>query len=627
MSMKNYSIIRASSTLALICCLLLPTITLAKTVVLPVTMDYKLLTSMVSQTYFTDEDNQAILLDRYDGCLKVVLSEPRFSTRDGHLHFESRITIHGGTPVGNTCLMPLSWAGYLNLWQEPRLDPQSFALSFITRDSSLLTLDRQPAKVAGLLWNLAKPVVYEYLNQIVISLAPPVDDMKSFLLPMFAPQFQQQAYDMLASFRGGGVQVTDQALIVETFAEVQSVYTHSQAPGEKALSPEEVNQVISLWETWDSFLVQLLTTMAAQPLSPAEQQVLMDVLLDTRHTFAERLGENTMSTDMVRDQFIDSWQQLAPIFKNQLIHSTAEQTLSYLGFFTAADALKIMDDLGPTFGIEISRNGLIRLARMLNSGTSLDYMPEINNSLRQLFHLSPEPIPSESPVIEENIEVEGIPLPEEEPLSQLFQWVIPPLYAATTPTYAEILQWRVPKKDILGYVERVRTLLDTTTKNLAQSKKLPGWQQNLFTRLLPAIAWQESCFRQFVIKNKKLTYLLSYNQSSVGLMQVNERVWRGLYNQNRLRWDIHYNAFAGSEIALLYLQKYLLKKSKTLPNDQTMAQLIYAMYNGGPSQFNKFTQRKKKNKLYKSDTLFLKKWQWVQKGQWRMITQCLGGNG
>jgi hypothetical protein len=145
--------------------------------------------------------------------------------------------------------------------------------------------------------------------------------------------------------------------------------------------------------------------------------------------------------------------------------------------------------------------------------------------------------------------------------------------------------------------------------------------------MIPAMAWQESCFRQYVVRDNKLTYLLSYNNSSVGLMQVNTRVWRGVYNLERLRWDIRYNAAAGCEIATLYLKDYALRerKGEMKPDNETIVQLVYAMYNGGPAQYKKYLERKRTGKLYSSDKLFQEKYEWVSAADWSKINKCLIG--
>jgi hypothetical protein len=161
---------------------------------------------------------------------------------------------------------------------------------------------------------------------------------------------------------------------------------------------------------------------------------------------------------------------------------------------------------------------------------------------------------------------------------------------------------------------------------MIKKNKVPKQMHLMYRNLIPAMAWQESCFRQFVVKGDKLTYLLSYNNSSVGLMQINERVWRGLYNRNRLRWDINYNSDAGCEIAAHYLNNALQDKPVTQNlDDNTLARLVYAMYNGGPSQRKKFLNRLKEEKLYNSDELFWEKYNLVSAGEINKVSLCLIG--
>jgi hypothetical protein len=110
-------------------------------------------------------------------------------------------------------------------------------------------------------------------------------------------------------------------------------------------------------------------------------------------------------------------------------------------------------------------------------------------------------------------------------------------------------------------------------------------------------------------------------------MQINERVWRGIYDQQHLRWDIRYNGMAGCEIIDIYFRKYALKKigSDKSIDTHKLAGLIYAMYNGGPGQLNKYLSRNKKGKYYLSDRIYSEKYIWVETGQWDKIDRCLSG--
>jgi hypothetical protein len=197
-------------------------------------------------------------------------------------------------------------------------------------------------------------------------------------------------------------------------------------------------------------------------------------------------------------------------------------------------------------------------------------------------------------------------------------------------TFKDIKPWVFSKKKFETYVERVKALLEKASDDALNDSKTEKRYHELYRLIVISTAWQESCFRQFRVRKRKVTYLLSSNRTSVGLMQVNERIWRGMYDRYHLRWNIRYNAAAGCEILDLYLRKCTLdrikkmKGGKTLDND-TFARIVYAMYNGGPGQFEKILRRKKKGTFYSSDTLYFEKYSWVKNSQWGNIRQCLIG--
>lgn len=609
----------------------------AQNVILPLTLDHRLLTSLLVQGAFQGEGRTVSVVGEEGSCMHVQLSEPDFSTENELLRLEMKLYIRAGKEFGDNCLMPVSWQGYIELLQKPNIvysdgkaKRRDFALSFKTVDSRLLTLDKKPAKIAGFLWEFAKPEVYGHLNKVRIDLAPPLEELRAFLAPLFHEEAREATSMMLDSLRPGGVDVKGDRVEVELFAEVEEVFDPEDPLNSVPMSEEERQLLVRLWETWDAFLVHLLTILAVHPLQPEDQQVLVDVLLKTRHHMVAALDNPKMNTDLIRVQFLYAWERLAPVFRRQLYSRPSSNSLGYLAFFTAADALSVLDKMGPTLGIEISEQGFLRLARMLSgNATPLPYNSELDERLRDLFQL----LPSEESSLPQ-IEQEEIDLPpdsDELPLSFISNFFLPPLYAGNTtklPGFNEILKWKVPRKNYHEYFLRIRNVLSGATEKILIRQKIPSHLHSMYTTLIPAMAWQESCFRQFIVKKKKLTYLLSYNNTSVGLMQINERIWRGLYDRQRLRWDINYNALAGCEIVELYLSRYVLRHDPWNDPAQSdlLARVIYSMYNGGPGQYKKFLARERSGEHYQSDRLFSEKLQWTLEGQWDMVQQCfLGG--
>jgi hypothetical protein len=605
----------------------------AEIVKLPVTIDYPLLQSLIINKAFHEQNESVILVNEGGGCIYLALSHPKVKEEKGFIRLETEIMVRAGTPVNGECLMPVAWKGYLVLYQRPVINNHTWQLSFKSYRSGLFESNHQPAEIAGMLWQVIESHVFAYLDSIAIDLAPPVNDLKAFLFPLFPPQEQQQTKAMLDTLRTGEAGITPEAVTLQILADVREVYRPEDTRFTETLTGKELENVVAVWEQWDALLSFLVATMGKDVLTPEERQTLMDVLLETRYAFLDSLGNKAVTHDFVRVQFANAWKQLSPIFRNHLSPDASPQKLGYFSFFTAADALTVLDGLGPTFGIEVSRNGLIRLAKMLsNDPAVLRYSPGVNPDLQHLFKIDPTPVQApdqgEPPPDEGIIEKDILPPPPPpEPTSQIFEFFCPSLYAAENKHSEEVRLWKVPESGADIYVKKVVRLLKAQAQTTLKEKKISPDFRSTYRLMIPAMAWQESCFRQFVVRNNQLTYLLSYNNSSVGLMQVNMRVWRGLYDNERLRWDIRYNAAAGCEISALYLNDYALRDRKGIkkPSNETIARLVYAMYNGGPAQYKKYLERERTGKLYDSDKLFWEKYEWVSTASWDKISKCLGG--
>ncbi|MFN2354593.1 MAG: lytic transglycosylase domain-containing protein [Desulfopila sp.] len=613
--------------LPLLCCLFLISVcgsgeAAQKTVRLPITIDYPLLRNLLAQNAFPEKDETKTLVNAGNGCTYLKISSPQLSAENETLKIDLKVSARAATSLGDKCFAPLKWQGHLILLQQPSITPDTWQLKFTTIGSRVLDADRQPAQIAGILWNFIEPHITAYLDAIRLNLLPPISDFKNFILPLFPESKQQQTLQMLASMKPQELRVTADALRLTIFTNVAQVYDHSDTGNSTTIDPAERLRLTKTWENWDAFLVYLVTTLSREALTAEEKDILTTVLLDTRYQFVNQLAANTIGEDIVRQQFVKVWAQLAPLFKKHILRDSKSSTaLGYLAFVASADALLVFDRLGPTLGVEISTNGLIRLMKMLHASPALlQYRSSINTELQKLFQLEDE---NDTPV-PQNMEHENS--------SSLLRRIFAPLqpsraYAAQVPSFKEILQWKVPKSNVQNYITRLEGVLASATGSIISKGQVPPNVQKMYRAAILAMAWQESCFRQFVVKGDRLTYLLSYNGSSVGVMQINERVWRGLYRQDRLRWDINYNAQAGCEIAALYLNKYILNDTgrKNTLDDNTMARTLYAMYNGGPTQYKKFLKRLAADSMYDSDKLFWEKYKWVLADEVDKVSICLTG--
>ena len=139
-------------------------------------------------------------------------------------------------------------------------------------------------------------------------------------------------------------------------------------------------------------------------------------------------------------------------------------------------------------------------------------------------------------------------------------------------------------------------------------------------------AWQESCWRQYIVKGRKIEPLIS-ESGDVGMLQINMRVWRGFYSPSRLKWDIVYNTRAGSEILFKFMVNYALKKQehKREGGLLNLARATYSAYNGGPTQVSRYRRADVPAAHKKIDRAFWDKFQQVYEGNELAVAQCLGG--
>jgi len=542
----------------------------AETVALPVKMDYQMLTSILLRQMYTGPNRTAVALDKNDGCQRVTLAKPQVAPDGPYIRIGSEVSVTAGTYLLGECVMPIEWDGWIEVTQRVWMDEGQWVVRFETVDSYLYDAGRRPATLTDILWRLVRKSVHQRLDELTVDLSPSVEDLKAFLAPLFPEKLRERSGRLLDSLRPGGVTVTAREVRAEILMDVEP-RDLDEVVVEEALSEEELNRFVDVWEAWDAFLVFQINAALKRPLSEDDRRVFIDTLLETRHRFVTELTGEHGGKDFVRTQFVASWSRLAPIFRTRLTAEPSDSLLLYLSFFTASDALVTLDRLGPALGMEISRNGLLRLARLLNEGAAapLEYDAGVDPQLRRLFGLG-APLKVSGPALDvEEIEIEQ---PEEGRLGARISGLLLNLVASEACAAAGggevsksqidmIRRWLLAPKNTSIYMKRIKRLLREAAAATVESRKPSEGMERLFMDLTLSTAWQESCFRQFTMKKRKVTYLRSYNGTSVGLMQINERVWRGMYDPKSLRWNIYYNAMAGCEILDLYLNRYALKKS------------------------------------------------------------------
>lgn len=596
-----------------------------QTIAVPMTLDYDLMDALAADTVFTGPEKQAILLGKKDGCQVVMVSDPRFREADGSLFIDMRVHVRYGFSAGHRCLFPVSFNGYLTARQQPVLDPETWQLRFTTLSSHLENRYRQPARLADFIWQRVQELLPGLLAPIVIDLGVPQKELGMFLKAVLPKDKPEEVLTVIQSLRPGPIEIHKNHLsFLQQMDIPETIYQKPVPSPPPVFSQKQKKAFIDAWETWDAFMVHMITALAPRALTDDEQDILLDLLLRLRYAFSRELDNpDPDREDFVRKQFIQSWEILSPVFRNHLKEAKTASVLGYLAFFSAADTLMTLDRLGPLLGLDISRQGLHQLAILLAEDRTplLTYDPDI------------------SPLLIKTLGIGKTSDREAGLGSHLKQALV--LFLRTGPVseawadtmghdLGSIREWILDRGSVARYLEKTTSLVTSQTEKLLQKTRIPKTRHAMYHRLALSTAWQESCFRQFIVKNDTITYLRSYNQTSVGMMQINERVWRGIYDQQKLRWDIAYNTMTGCEILELYFNRYAMPWMNRQPepdwDDDFVAGMLYAMYNGGPGHLEKYVHRRTQTgSRYLSDRMFQKKWEWVKQGDLGQAGRCLTG--
>ena len=178
----------------------------------------------------------------------------------------------------------------------------------------------------------------------------------------------------------------------------------------------------------------------------------------------------------------------------------------------------------------------------------------------------------------------------------------------------------VNESNVDGYTRDLGALLDAAAASEIADERPDPALHPTYRVMVKAAAWQESCWRQFVLAHGRIRFLES-SSHDVGLMQVNRYVWRGFYDVRHLEWDIAYNAGAGSQI-LARLMIRAAGKAAPAGDPDTFARSSYAAYNGGPDEFNRWRRADEPHERRLIDEAFWQKYRALKQGQSLNILKC-----
>ncbi len=335
----------------------------AESFTLPLQLDYGLIKkAMVSQLFKGEGGGAEVWHDKHK-CSFLKLFNPRVSGGNGQIKLLNDVQAQFGTGFGGHCIPVLAWDGALETFQQPTVSADHSVLSLpVTKANAYDKQGRQLTidKLQGLIKKIAEPK----LAALKVDLNESRDDMERTVAKYLPPESAGDVKKILSTLQFSEAEANDQGIKIKMAfdAPLKKVEPKPEAP----FTAAEQKQWQAVWTEWDAFLSKAINQAASETQSPELKNTLIGILAESRTAFQAGLqAQRPDSADPVRVFFTQTWQKLAPQLKTLAKELPEVESLRYLTFIAATDVIYELENLGAPFGLEISSDGLRRLARLV----------------------------------------------------------------------------------------------------------------------------------------------------------------------------------------------------------------------------------------------------------------------
>ena len=562
---------------------------------------------------------------RQGDCRFIQLDDLELTTVGDRVLVKTGTRLKFGPEWFGSCYGAIDWYGDAYFDLEPYITPDQ-QLRYRLQDTQLIDAQGERSLAADLVWKLVARIMQPRLEAFQIDLTPPRREVAS-VLHNFVPQTQVEELDaILSSARATELKVEPNELSVPLIFDIPEPYlVPSEAPPASAEAPLSADELMVFEQTsqaWDAFLVYVIRTLGLDIEDTDIRIRLLEILLDSRYQAAAILAGEAEDTagDPTRALFVRTWDDLHALMSEAGQRGLLRgRLLPYLAFVTAGDALFLLDTAAPGLGIEISESGLRRLARAMRPVDPVDPLRfdwNLDPFLQELFDLEPPP---------------SVPQPPPASIAPTYfpRWLdflIP--VAQAEPHTVDLQQlsnrlhhWIPAAGEVDDYRTTMAALLDSVRLREAPRSQLTEQEIEIFGHLVPATALIESCWRQFVKDGEGVSYIRSPS-GSIGLMQINPAVWRGIFDVDRLKADVGYNAYAGTRILLRYLRLHARPIAERTGVSEDLARASYAAYNAGPRAAGRFLKSPQNVRAKRVDDKFRALFQALSEGGQVDLRNC-----
>ena len=574
-----------------------------------------------------------------DGCSRVelfdlVLEQERAAdTEQVLLVVDVGMTAHAGARVFGRCRSPGSLTGRARLALLPTAGDDGRSVTYDAVSAEFRNADGSTSMLTKPSRALAESLLVPRLQQMRVDVSQPLSEIDALIGQFLG---DETSADLDSNARLGAIFLEPGELRADLVFDVEEPADPADGEGgssQQVLSDEEQAQWSRLEDELDGFLTVVIGHLAKQTDDPDVRLALSSTLLDARLRLADMLlldeegqpagasdldegaeatdEEPADTTDPLRILFLDSWEAISEAVAELPPSEDEGSVLRLASFLAAGDALALVDALGPRYGIEVSRDGLRRMARLLLAGEApVSFTPlplETDPAIQALFGF-------------------GAQLEQKPPPARYWYHRLHPIpnAFAEEPSPAEQLREIFPDRSNLdAYLDIVARLIEESLDNHWADSRLNEEQRELFEPLVRATAWKETCWRHYLPEDEGVRVIRS-GAGAVGMMQIVGRVWRSVFDLELLESEVDYNVGAGIDILEHYFLDYAVRRGEHLQPGgmENLVRATYAAYNGGPSRLSRYRREGVAARAKAVDAQFYRHYQTMTQSTWPVESRC-----
>lgn len=333
---------------------------------LPVQLDYSLIKRALITQLYKGAGNTAELWNDKQGCSYLKVSDLQVSGQKGQIKLLNNLQARFGTGLGGQCVTVFEWGGILETLQQPTINSAQTVLSLPIARATIT--DREGRSVSNdKIQELINRFVEPKLSAVKIDLNESRAKIEKTVAEFLPKENRAEVKDVLNTLKFSSADANDNGVAIKLAfdAPAKLAVKKPEAP----LTEAEQKQWQASWQEWDKFLSKAIQQASDDAKSPQLRDTLMEILQESRGAFQAGLKEHDAGgDDPVRVFFTRTWQRLAPELKTLAKQLPEIQGLRYMTFIAATDVIYELENMGAPFGLDISSDGLRRLARILIAG-------------------------------------------------------------------------------------------------------------------------------------------------------------------------------------------------------------------------------------------------------------------